>query len=110
MCWVWERDGVPVSVQGTIARWATVWDVFAFGTDLWPCVVLDMTRHGERFMKPAVRRAGVRRVECRALVSHTDSRKWIEFLGFHQEAVLPHYGRNDETFVSYAWFPCEDGS
>jgi hypothetical protein len=107
MCRIWERDNTPVSVQGVIPLRPGVWEMFAFGTHDWPLVVLDMTRHAERFIKPALRRADppVRRVECRALASHTDSRKWIESLGAHLECVHEHFGRNDETFVSYAWFP-----
>jgi hypothetical protein len=107
MCWVWEWDGVPVSIQGVVPQRPGVWSMFAFGTDQWRRVIRDMTRHAERFIKPALRRALARRVECRALASHTDSRRWIEHLGAHLEYVLPHYGRADETFVSYVWFPMD---
>lgn len=107
-CWVWERDGIPVSVQGVIPSWPGVWSMFAFGTDEWPRVLLDMTRHAERFIKPMLRRAKARRVECRALASHTDSRRWIEALGAHAECVLQHCGRNDETFINYVWFPGDE--
>jgi hypothetical protein len=105
MCWIWERDGVPVSVQGVIPARPGVWEVFAFGTDDWPRVVLDMTRHARSFIIPALLRAGFRRAECRALASHTDSRKWIEALGAVEECVLERYGRADETFVAYVWWP-----
>jgi hypothetical protein len=107
MCWVWERDGVPVSVQGAVPSRPGVWQVFAFGTDDWPRVVLDMTRLARRFIVPALLRAGFRRCECRALASHVDSRKWIVSLGAHEEAVLEAFGNKGETFISYVWRPAD---
>jgi hypothetical protein len=80
-----------------------VWEVFAFGTDLWPSVVLDMTRYATRRIMPALLRVGFHRAECRALAFHEDSRKWIEFLGAREEAVLKKFGRAGEDFVSYVW-------
>lgn len=103
MCWIWERDGVPVSIQGVICLRPGVWEGIAFGTDCWPLVVLDMTRHARRFIKPALLRAKAHRVECRALASHTESRKWIEALGGKQEAILSRYTRDTQDFVLYAW-------
>ena len=105
MTWIWERDGVPVSIQGALPVRPGVWTAFAFGTGGWPGVVLDMTRHSRRFIMPALLRAGFRRCECRALASHVDSRKWILSLGAYEEATLERYGRRGETFVSYVWRP-----
>ena len=105
MCWIWERDGVPVSVQGVQCLRPGVWQVFAYGTDVWPHVVLDMTRHSRRFIMPALLRVGFHRAECRALLDHVDSRKWIVSLGAHEEAILKRYGRDGEDFVLYTWGP-----
>ena len=105
MTWIWELDGVPVSIQGTFPVHPGLWQAFAFGTDSWSRVVLDMTRHSRRFIMPALLRAGFRRCECRALASHVDSRKWIIALGAKEEAVLQDYGRAGEAFVSYVWRP-----
>lgn len=105
MCWIWERDGVPVSVQGVTPSRPGVWQVFAFGTDDWPRVVLDMTKHSRRFIMPALLRVNFHRAECRALASHTDSRKWILSLGATEECVLDRYGRRGEDFIGYVWRP-----
>lgn len=110
MTWIWERDGVPVSVQGAVCSRPHVWEVFAFGTACWPRVVLDMTRHVKRFMIPALLRVGAHRVECRALLSHTDSRKWLTALGAKEAAILQRFGRNAETYVSYVWGPSDVSS
>lgn len=105
MCSVWERDGVPVSVQGAVALRPGVWEVFAFGTPGWPRLVFDMTKHAKRYIIPALLRVGFHRAECRALLSHVDSRRWIVSLGAYQEGLLDRCGRAGETFVSYVWRP-----
>lgn len=105
MCWIWERDGVPVSVQGAIPMRPGVWTVFAFGTDGWPCLVKDMTRHSRSYIIPALVRSGFHRAECHALATHADSRRWIEALGAKEESVLRRYGRHGENFICYVWGP-----
>jgi RimJ/RimL family protein N-acetyltransferase len=103
MCRIWEHDGVPVSVQGVLCARPGVWEVFAFGTPSWPRVILSMTRYATRTIMPALLRVGFHRAECRALVAHEDSRRWIEFLGAREEGVLKGLGRGGEDFVGYVW-------
>ena len=105
MCGIWEFQGVPVACLGVFALWPSVWGAFAFGTPDWPHVVLDMTRHVRRFIIPALLAVGAHRVECRALASHDDARKWLTALGAKQEATLRGFGRAGEDFVLYAWRP-----
>lgn len=105
MCCIWTHDGIPVSCQGVLPFWPGVWGMFAYGTDLWPRVVLDMTKHAFRFIVPALLAVKAHRVECRALATHTESRRWIEFLGAREEAVLKAYGKRQEDFVLYVWKP-----
>jgi RimJ/RimL family protein N-acetyltransferase len=102
-CVIWERDGVPVSCQGIVCIRPRVWEVFGFGTACWPSVILSMTRYATRAIMPSLLRVGFHRAECRALAVHEDSRRWIEFLGAHEEGVLKGYGRGGEDFVSYVW-------
>lgn len=103
MCWIWERDHVPVAAQGAMPVRPGVWAVWAFGTESWPSVILDMTRHAKRFIIPAVLRSGAHRAECRALSSHGDSRRWIEALGGRLECILEGFGRDAEDFAFYTW-------
>ena len=104
MCRIWERDFVPVSVQGVMCERPGVWSMFAYGTDDWRRVVLPMTRWAWRFVIPAMCQVA-QRVECLALRENVDSRRWIESFGARQECVLREYGKNREDFVLYAWKP-----
>jgi hypothetical protein len=100
--WGAYLDGKPVAVIGAVPKWPNVWQVFAFGTDDWPKVVLTLTRHARRFMVPAMFRAGAHRLECAALETHADSRRWLErCFGAKPEVLLAHYGKNGENFVNY---------
>jgi hypothetical protein len=105
MCCIWTCAGVPVSCQGILPIHPGVWTMFAYGTDQWPRVVLSMTKHALRRIVPALLAVGAHRVECRALASHTESRRWIEFLGAREEAILKAYGKRQEDFVLYVWRP-----
>jgi len=104
MCRIWERNGVPVSVQGVTPVWPGVWHMFAYGTDEWPKVVLSMTRWAWGFVIPAMCNVA-HRVEARAMITHTESRRWIESFGAREECVLSEYGKNRESFVLYVWKP-----
>lgn len=94
--------GQPVAVIGAVPKWPRVWQVFAFGTDDWLKVVLTLTRHARRFMVPAIWRSGGHRIECAAMETHTDSRRWLErSFGARPEVLLANYGKNGENFVNY---------
>lgn len=46
---------------------------------------------------------GARRVEARALATHTSARTWLKRMGATERCVLPAYGRGGEDFVLYDW-------
>lgn len=103
--WVAWHKGRPVASIGGRCLWPGVWSVWAFGTDDWPQVVLSMTRHVRRVMIPTLLETGAHRVECCALATHTDARRWLTALGARDEGVRRGYGRDGQDFVTYAWSP-----
>jgi len=103
MRWAVTLDGEPVAAIGVTPRWPKVWSAWAFGTDKWPKVVIPVTRHVRRFMLPGVYSTGALRVDCMALASHTDARRWLEYLGAIPEKTVDNWGKNGEKFVSYVW-------
>lgn len=101
--WIAYRDQEPVAAIGAVPLWPRVWNLWAYGTDRWPEVVLKLTRHARSFMLPALYNAGAIRAQCYALEAHQDARKWLELLGGVQEHTLTNFGKNGETFVLYSW-------
>lgn len=82
----------PVSVQvGLVA------------TDKFKQIALQVTRHVRRRIEPALRASGVTRAECRCWSKHSDARRWLALCGAHEEAEIPDYGANGETFIQMAW-------
>ena len=107
---MWLLDGEPVAVNGVIMARPGVVIGCAFGTDKWLHAVRPITRWSREFVFPALRGAGYHRGEAYSLVSHTDSRRWIEGMGGEIEALLKGYGRHREDFLLYAWDLTREGA
>jgi len=97
-------NDIPVAIYGAVEKWPGVWSVFLMATDEWRHVALSVTRHALREGLPAVWEAGAHRLECASIETHPIAHRWLERLGFSCEARLPGYGRQGETFLSYARF------
>jgi hypothetical protein len=103
--WMAFRDNEPVAVIGAAMLHPTLWTIFAYGTDKWRRVIVTLTRHANNFMKPAFTNSGATRVQCHALETHDDARKWLRSCGMREESVHKNYGKAGETFVGYVWHP-----
>jgi hypothetical protein len=93
----------PVAVGATIEARPNVLTLLFFATDAFPGIALGLTRFIRQRLFPAQRAAGVHRIECVSVVTHTDAHKWIEILGLEREATMPGYGRAGEAFYQFAW-------
>jgi hypothetical protein len=93
----------PIATFGLYRMTPTCAGVFAFGADDWPLVVKGMTRRILRDIMPKAPEWGLHRAECRALKSRQDVRRWLEGLGWREEAVLSEFGARREDFILYAW-------
>ena len=105
---IWYYDGEPVAMNGVLPIRPGVVVASAFGTDKWRHVIRPMTRWSLNWCIPALQRAGYHRGEAYALALNADGRAWIELLGGKIEAYLEQYGRNQETYILYAWRLNED--
>jgi len=106
--WVaYTHDGEPAAIMGChpILPGSKVWTIFGFGTPRWSDVIVALSRQALRFCKPMMKNAGANRVSCYALSTHHDARKWVQFLGMHEEATHKMFGKDGEDFVVYVWFP-----
>lgn len=92
----------PAAIWGVVEEQPTVWTVFAFGTDLWPRVVLSITKHIKRVLIPVLRSRGANLAECWALASHGQACAWLERLGAQSMCELPR-GKHGEMYRLYAW-------
>jgi len=101
--WGAYLDGKPVAAIGAVPRWPKVWSMWAYGTDDWDKVALTLTKHGRKFILPALLNSGFIRADAMSLATHTQAHRWMELLGARPEKTLDNYGKNGQTFVSYVW-------
>jgi hypothetical protein len=100
--WLAWIDSRPVAAVGATPMWPGVWSVWAFGTDEFRQVGLLLTKHVRRFIIPMIQRASGHRAECKTIEGHHEAHRWLESFGLQREGTHPGYGRNGETFHTYA--------
>lgn len=74
-----------------------------FGTDRFPFIAGRVVRFVRTHLKQEMQRLKVRRAECRVLKEHASARAFIRACGGVEEAPLPDFGPNGETYVLCAW-------
>lgn len=96
-----DRD--PVAVLTMLRETPRSLQVGMLATDEFPRIAVPVTRYVRRIVDPLVRKAGFTRMECRCWSEHHDARRWLQICGAKQEAEIPGYGANGETFIQFAW-------
>jgi hypothetical protein len=64
---------------------------------------IAMTKFIKKDMFRVLRDEGVHRIEAASLAGYPEVHAWLETLGMEKESEMPGYGKNGETFVTYAW-------
>lgn len=99
-------DDVPVFAFGVVTHpWSPhTGSAWGFGTDKTRKVIPKITDFVREALIPELVDKGIRRVEVRALETHTSSFNWLaKRLGALPECDLRQAGANGETFVQLAW-------
>lgn len=50
---------------------------------------------------------GTVRIEARSHIDHHASHRWLEWIGFRRECLLPEWGKDKQLFVQYRWLRSE---
>lgn len=95
----------PIAFLGVVKLTPTAGSAGLLATDRWREVASQYSRTVRRQILPRLVANGMRRVEARTWEEHDDSRRWLKWLGATEECRVPHWGRNDETFIQYVWIP-----
>jgi hypothetical protein len=96
-------EDTPVAIGGLFEMRPNVISLGFFATDYFPCVGKNLSRWIKKDLFAPMIQEGLARLEAHTLHSHTDAHRWLEFLGLKKEAELEKFGKNGETFYSYAW-------
>jgi hypothetical protein len=96
-----SRDDEPIAVLTILEITPRAVGCGMIATDRWGEVAKAYSRYVKRTIIPKVIAQGFRRFEARAWEHHYDSRRWLQWLGAHEECRIPQWGKNGETFIQY---------
>ena len=101
--YICELNGNPEVAFGAGQIRQGYWIAWSWGTRRqWRCLptVIQYISHD---LQPLVSSLGARRVEARALSSHSLAHRFLERIGGKRRCDLPGYGKNGEDFCLYDW-------
>ena len=93
----------PAAICGATPLWPGTYTIWAFGTDAWADVAVDIARYALRTLKPWLLRRGAHRVQCESRFDHADAHALLERFGAVREGVLRSYGRDGADYFIYSW-------
>lgn len=96
---VWRDE--PICAIGAVFMWPGVVSVFMFATDRWREVALETTRFVRKTLLPALRDAGVHRLQCYSLDAHEEAHRWLRRLGADRVTMEPAFGKNRENYLLF---------
>lgn len=99
--WITRFNGRPAACMGLFENHPGNWQVFSFGTDLYPRVMVTFKPKIDLMIAYA-RDLGMHRLECKSISSHTLAHGCIRLVGMTHEATLKSYGRNREDYYVFA--------
>ncbi len=104
--WRWvayDDNNLPALVIGAKPAHAGVCTVWGYGTRSYRDCIVEMTKHLQTDMVPALLNAGFHRAQCLVHPDNVSSQKWLEKLGFKAEATLRGFGSSRTDMLLFAW-------
>lgn len=101
--WCFYHDGKPAAILGALEVHNGVWNLYGAGTNDWQKVWRQVTLTAKRDMMSLVLDAGAHRAQCLSPAHHSDTHKWLRYLGATHEVQMPQYGMHGEDFIMFAW-------
>lgn len=93
----------PLAVAGLIQHRPNVVTLLFFAKPDLPRIGTDLTRFVVKRLFPTYRRHGVHRIECASIEGYHETHRWLQVLGLSQEAIMPRYGRDGQTYIQFSW-------
>lgn len=94
-------NGRPIVCGGMMKLWPGVGETWVIGSDELKQNVIPFQRAILRF-REVVFGMGLHRLQCACHVDFTDSRKWLERLGFVDEGLMKAFASDRSDYVRYA--------
>lgn len=95
-------DNEPTAIGAMVAARPNVITLMFFATEKFSKIAIPLTRFIRQRLFPRYINDGVHRIECVSIDGYEETHRWIEALGLQHEARHEGYGRNGETFHTFA--------
>ena len=95
-------DETPVAIGAMVQARPNVVTLMFFATDSFPSIANELTRFIRQRLFPRYQNEGVHRIECVSIDGYRETHRWIKALGLKHEAEHKAYGKNGETFHTFA--------
>lgn len=102
-----EVAGQVAACAGLVIYWPGVAEAWAVLGPVGRENGYGVTRAVMRGLVTLVRRHRLHRVQAKVIPAFEVGRRWVEWMGFQEEAYLRDYGPNREDMLSYVLFPKE---
>ena len=86
-----------------------VWSLSTFTSDEWLRVATAVTKHLRRVIIPGMWARGAHRIQCQCMDGNPAKDRWLLSFGAEREGPHLGYGRDQETFYTWALRPGKEG-
>ena len=80
-----------------------LWSAWAWGSEKTALCMPEISRWARGNIIKYIDIVGATRIEARTIHSHHEAHRWLEWLGFRKECVLPEWGKDKTDFLLYTW-------
>ena len=95
-------ENTPVCVLGWTELHPGVMEAWAFATDDFSKLSTPLTKFVRQQLRPSLlSNLGIHRMQAISRHDHVQAHRWLAVLGFRQEAVLKHYGRDGSDYFMF---------
>lgn len=99
--WIGWFNGRPVAAMGIFEQWQGCWQAWSLGTDRYYAAVIHFRERFETAYDNA-KIKGLRRLEAKSIVGHTQAHHLMRKWGFEQEGILRKYGKDGDDYIQFA--------
>ena len=98
-----DRSGKAFAIFGWVRLRPSTASLVLFATPDFTHFRKGFLRASKAMWRTVLADNDILRVDCQTLEGYQEIHSWLELLGLRREATMPKFGKQGETFVTFAW-------